>query len=75
MKIEISEHPSKFLGSPRYLPIDINSHDYMGRSVMSKAIQTANIEMVRLLFKLDEGKILNHGLLELFDIIIYTRIG
>ena len=43
---------------------------------MSKAVQTANIEMVRLLFQLDEGKLLNHSLLELFDITLESdKIG
>ena len=43
-------------GSEKFLGIDINSKDYMGRSVLMNAVNNVDIEMVRHLFKIDEGK-------------------
>ncbi|CAG5099344.1 Oidioi.mRNA.OKI2018_I69.XSR.g16465.t1.cds [Oikopleura dioica] len=41
-------------GSEKFHGIDINSKDYMGRSVLMNAVNNVDIEMVRHLFKVDE---------------------
>ena len=43
-------------GSEKFHGIDINSKDYMGRSVLMNAVNNVDIEMVHHLFKVDEGK-------------------
>ena len=49
-------------GSEKFHGIDINSKDYMGRSVLMNAVNNVDIEMVRHLFKVDEGKQTPSGL-------------
>lgn len=43
-------------GSENFHGIDINSKDYMGRSVLMNAVNNVDIEMVHHLFKVDDGK-------------------